>query len=688
MRHLLFLYSVLCVLLSFNEADAMEVSSPDGRLTFIIPTVLGKTTTFLQENNQLLPEDGRINNKGQTSEFELMHQKDTLLRGGLGLKTSEGNFWRAGQSIHSITRRTVKKNYIQPGHKMNPVLDHYNEVYFEFDSEDLLPDSRAGLRVRVYDDGVAFRYEQHTTTLESVSLSLQVLGDLTWFDPDHSYTCWPMFLPGYDTSHEALYRQLNGTELPIGDLISTPMLIEFQDGLSIAITEASLRGFPGMYLKAEKGQKGIRMTVDLSKANGVTGALAEVSTPFQSPWRVMMVGESAGQLIESNLILNLNDPSLLKDDSWLRFGKTTWNWWNGFYQEPVDFKVGANFETIKHYIDFCADNEIDFHAIDCADASWTWYEQSRSGFAPSDDADILTPRPELQFFRALAYAKFRGVGIRLWAHWKPLSKRLEEAMQEYSNWGVEGLMVDFLDRDDQEMVKWAEKVLQVAAEHEIRIQFHGVWKPTGLRRTYPNLVNHEGVLNLEYLKWSDLCMPRHNVTVPYTRMLAGPMDYHLGGFRSVVPEHFFARNDKPFVLGTRCHHLAMYVVYENSVPMVSDAPTAYMSEPGFDFIQQVPTTWDEVRFLEGEVGEFVVIAKRNGTDWFMGAMTNDEEREINVNTNFLGEGQYRVDVWSDVDALKPNLLKWKQTVIRSGENISLALVSGGGQVFKMTPSDP
>jgi alpha-glucosidase len=441
-------------------------------------------------------------------------------------------------------------------------------------------------------------------------------------------------------------------------------------------------------LIADKVESDFRFNADLSKAGGVKGVLAKVSTPFRSPWRVMMVGERPGKLIESNLILNLNESSKLEDDSWLRFGKTTWNWWNGFYQEPVDFKVGANFETIKHYIDFCADNGIEFHAIDCADASWTWYEQSKPGFAPSDDADILTPRAELQFFRALAYAKFRGVGIRLWVHWRPLSMRLEEAMKEYAKWGVEGLMVDFLDRDDQEMVQWTEKVLQVAAEHQIRIQFHGVWKPTGLRRTYPNLVNHEGALNLEFLKWSDLCTPDHNVTVPYTRMLAGPMDYHLGGFRSVTSEHFFARNDKPFVMGTRCHHLAMYVVYDNPVPMVSDGPTAYLNEPGFDFIQQVPTTWDEVRFLEGAVGEFVVIAKRKGTDWFLGAMTNDAEREIAVETDFLREGQYRVDVWSDVDALTPDLLNQTQTVINSGDIMNMTLVSGGGQVLKLTPVDP
>jgi len=694
MRHFLQVYAVFCILLVSIDANAVEVSSPDGRLTFRIQTggFLGQSYGFEKEYQEmplLEPEDGRLTYlaklKVQTTGFRLEYQGGTILLGGLGLKTSDGNAWTTGQTIHSITQRSVNQFYKQPGHKMNPVLDHYNEVYFELSSEDLLPVLRAGIRVRVYDDGAAFRYELHPASLDKGSNALHISEDFSWFQPVDSFSCWPMLLPSYDTSYEALYQNLTGAELPAYEIIATPLLMELQNGISIALTEASLSDFPGMYLRAGKGESGIRLFTDLSKANGTTGALADISIPFQSPWRVIMVGESAGKLMESNLVLNLNEPSRLEDDSWIRFGKTTWNWWNGFYQEPVDFKVGANLKTIKHYIDFCADNEIEFHAIDCADASWTWYEQTQSGFAPGPDADILSPRPELQFFRALAYAKFREVGIRLWVHWKPLSERLEEAMEEFAKWGVEGLMVDFLDRDDQAMVKWAEDVLRVAAKHQIRIQFHGVWKPTGLRRTYPNLANHEGVLNLEYLKWSDLCTPRHNVTVPFTRMLVGPMDYHLGGFRSMTPETFLAQNEKPFVMGTRCHHLAMYVVYDNPVPMVSDTPTAYIGEPGFDFIQQVPTTWDEIQFLKGEVGEFVVIAKRKGKQWFLGAMTNELEREISVRVGFLAEDRYRMDAWSDVDAQKPDLLKKEQIFIRSGDTIQMRLVSGGGQVLRLMP---
>ena len=282
--------------------------------------------------------------------------------------------------------------------------------------------------------------------------------------------------------------------------------------------------------------------------------------------------------------------------------------------------------------------------------------------------------------------KSRKVGIRLWVHWKPLSTRLEEAFAQYAEWGVEGLMVDFLDRDDQEMIDWSEEVLKVAAEHHLRIQFHGAWKPTGRRRTYPNLVNHEGSLNLEYLKWSEDCTPEHNLIVPFTRMLAGPMDYHLGGFLNVLPDAFEARNQHPMVLGTRCHHLAMYVAYENAVPMVCDAPTAYINQPGFDFIQQVPTEWDETRFLDGEVSDFLVIARRKDQDWYIAAMTDSSKRSVNIPLNFLAQPKYHATRWSDHTESNPSELQKNTLTLTSKDTLQINLHSAGGQVLHLTPS--
>ena len=236
------------------------------------------------------------------------------------------------------------------------------------------------------------------------------------------------------------------------------------------------------------------------------------------------------------------------------------------------------------------------------------------------------------------------------------------------------------------MVLLAERVLQSAARHHLHIHFHGVWKPTGLQRTYPNLFNHEGVLNLEYLKWSDQCGPEHNLTVPFTRMLAGPMDYHLGGFRAADREHFKAQGMKPSVLGTRCHHLAMYVVYENPMSMVCDAPTAYEGQPGFDFIRQVPATWNETRVLSDQVGDYVVVARRNGSDWYLGAMTDWTARVLEVPLSFLSPGRYQIETWADVpDSADMNKLTYEKKTVAAGEKLLLRLNSGGGQAKRIQP---
>jgi alpha-glucosidase len=300
---------------------------------------------------------------------------------------------------------------------------------------------------------------------------------------------------------------------------------------------------------------------------------------------------------------------------------------------------------------------------------------------------VRKPRAGLEMERVADYASSKGVGLRLWVHWKPLSEHLEEAFAQYEKWGIQGLMVDFLDRDDQEMVLFAERVLQSAARHHLHINFHGVWKPTGLQRTYPNLANHEGVLNLEYLKWSDQCGPEHSLIVAFTRQLAGPMDYHLGGFRAVPRGQFKPLNIKPNVLGTRCHHLAMYVVFENPLPMVSDAPTAYEGQPGFDFIRQVPSNWDETRVLSGQVGNYIVVARRQGSNWYVGAMTDWTPRTLDVPLSFLSPGQFQVETWADAtDSEDPNQLVYQTRTMAAADKLEVRLRGGGGQATRIRPA--
>jgi len=646
-----------------QAGDPLIVASPDGRIELQIPA-------------------GLSSSQDQRPEFQIRFRGQALIKGELGLSIGGSNLFEGAVQKTSSQRRS-DSTYTLPFGKANPVRDQFAELTLDLETS-ADPVRKSQVIFRVYDDGVAFR---HVIPQQSGVAAVEITDEPDRFQLVGNPQIWPLYRENYTTSHEGLYATERLSTLATNRLIDLPLLAEYDDGVSVAFTEANLRNYAGMYLKVEGEGEQRQLRCDLSPLPGGKGVKVRARLPLASPWRVFLIGDSPGRLIESSLIVNLNEPSTIADTSWLKPGKTTWYWWNGPYQEPVGFTVGLNWDTIKHYIDFCARNGITSHSIMSTSDEFPWYQQTQNGYAPGADSDITKPRTGLDMERVMAYARSKNVGIRLWVHWKALSEKLEQAFAQYEKWGVQGLMVDFLDRDDQEMVLFAERVLQSAARHHLQIQFHGVWKPTGLERTYPNLLNHEGVLNLEYLKWGDECSPPHNVTVPFTRMLAGPMDYHLGGFRSANRDQFKPAGFKPSVLGTRCHHLAMYVVFENPMPMVSDAPTAYEGQPGFEFIRQVPTTWNETRVLSGKVGSYIVVARRAGADWCLGAMTDWTPRVLEVPLNFLARGRYSVEAWADVaDSADPNRVGFNQMTMNSGEKLDLRLNSGGGQVICIRPA--
>jgi alpha-glucosidase len=546
-------------------------------------------------------------------------------------------------------------------------------------------ESRSGilwdLELRAYNDGVAFRYglpEQKALpefVLEDESTEFRLSGDpIVLFTTAANFT----------TSHENLYQRKPLSAVPENTLIDLPLLVVWPNGPAAALTEAGLRNFAGMYLRRPAESNSAVLRAVLSPHPSRPGALVVGQTPHWSPWRVVLLGDEPGRHLESNILLCLNDPPE-GDFSWLQPGKTTWHWWNGTAEEGLPFSCGMNFETHRYYIDFCARNGIAYHAVVADDRPW--YQQSLVDFSPGPDTDILTPRPELELPKILEYAKQKGVGIRLWVHWKPLDERLEETLARYEEWGIRGLMVDFLDRDDQEMVEYCERVLKAAARHKIHIQFHGSYRPSGEQRTFPNLFNREGVLNLEYLKWTARCTPQHNVDVAYTRALAGPTDYHLGGFRSASPGQFVPRSANPHVLGSRCHHLALYVIYENPMPMVSDSPSVYEGQTGFEFLKEVPTTWDETRFLDGQAAEFVVLARRKDKTWYFGGITNGTGRELSVPLDILGPGEFEAEVFVDgsLSEDEPNDIRKESGIVEGGSKLTVKLAPGGGFVAVIRP---
>lgn len=542
------------------------------------------------------------------------------------------------------------------------------------------------IELRAYDDGVAYCYRLPPQTGAN---EFVIRDELAEFAVEGAPTALFNVLESFTTSHESLYQRMPVADISSDKLVEMPLLLTWSNGPAAAITEARVRNCAGMLLQHEAGTP-TTLRGRLAPLPGRRDACVVGKTPHESPWRVVLLADEAGKLLESNLLIALNDapPKALGDLSWIRPGKTTFHWWNGEFEEDYLLEKDDNtfLERHKRYIDFCAKHGIAYHAV--SGDGRAWYQQSSTDYGtPSPDANVRQPRPELRLPEILAYARQRGVGIRLWVHWKPLSEQLEEAFAQYESWGVTGLMVDFLDRDDQEMNDFTERMLSSAARHHLLIQIHGSPKPSGEQRTYPNLVNREGVMNLEYLKWGDQVTPDHNVNVAYTRAPAGPLDYHLGGFRSVPRSEFKPRNKAPVVLGTRCHHLALYLVYENPLPMVAGEPSAYEGQPGFDFLTEVPTTWDETRFVAGEPGEYVVVARRSGDAWYLGGITNWTAREIDIPLTFLGTAEYEAKFNMDgsLEEAEPNAIRQERQTVDSKSKLHLSLAPGGGFVGVLRP---
>jgi len=650
------------------KENNVSVKSPDGRLVVTL-TLAGAA------GNQASPR------------FSLHFRGRELLReSALGLVLEGRGDLLAGAVLTQASRSNHDETYQVLTGKQNPVRNHYRELKLTFKSPDGL---QTQVFFRAFDDGLAFRY---AIPAQAGLSAVTITDERTILRLVGNPQAHVLYRDSYTTPHEGLYSTAALQGLARGKLIDLPALFEFEDGTAVAITEANLQHYAGMYLKIPAGMESSDLISDLSPLPKQKQIKVKVPVPMLSPWRVVMLGESVGRLIESSLIINLNEPSSLTDTSWIKPGKTTWHWWNGTEGEPAGFETKLDLRTMKHYVDFCARHGITYHAVVSTPESalYPWYAQKERGFFPGPDTDVLKPRPEIEFEELARYAATKGVGLRVWVHWKALENNLDEVFATWERWGVRGMMIDFLDRDDQEMVEFSERVLEKAAEHHLHIQFHGAWKPTGRQRTYPNLFNHEGVLNLEYLKWSAACSPEHNLIVPFTRMLAGPMDYHLGGFRAARRETFKAQGVAPMVLGTRSHHLAMYVVYENPMPMVVDYPTAYENQPGFDFIEQVPTVWDETRVLSAKVGESIVLARRKGNEWYIGAMTNWTPRELEVPLDLLGRDSYLAETWSDgpETAENPNFLVHERRTVSAKDRIHVKLDSGGGWVMKVRPANP
>lgn len=555
------------------------------------------------------------------------------------------------------------------------IPDRYQQLTVSL-RERRAPRRRVDLVFRAYDEGAAFRYvlpQQDGLTEFTISSENT---EFRFARPAHGYV---LNMGRFNTHNEAELPRLPLSEIKPTSIINLPLLVELDGGPWVGLLEADLTNYAGMYVGGVP-HVADAVSVRLSTPPGRRAEQAVIGrTPAATPWRVLMIAPTPGQLIETNyLILNLSAPLALADASWIKPGKSAWDWWSGSVAKNVSFTPGMNTATMNHYVDFAAARHLQFMLIDAG-----WYKESTDRV----QGNLLEPIPEINIPEIVAHAKSKGVGVLLWVEWRSFDRQLEQATALFERWGVAGVKVDYMNRDDQEMVNLYEKWVKKAAEHHLTIDFHGAYKPTGLRRTYPNLLTREGVMGMEYNKWSERTTPEHNVTIPFTRMLAGPMDFTPGGFRNAARGQFQVRDMEPMTQGTRAHQLAMYVVYESPLVMVSDYPEAYEGQPGITFIERVPVVWDDTKVLGGEPARYVAMARKAGETWYLGAMTNWDARDLSYPLSFLGSGAYDVEVFADgpnADKEGTDLRIAKQR-LTSRDTLSLHLAPGGGAAVVLTP---
>jgi alpha-glucosidase len=448
-------------------------------------------------------------------------------------------------------------------------------------------------------------------------------------------------------------------------VIGLPMTVKLGDKCYAAITEADIENYAGMYLKSVQGKNGQKLRTALSPRKGQpeTGTKVLFNAPHKTPWRVIMIAETPGKLVESEIVTNLNDPCEIADPSWIKPGISAWDhWWSG--------EVKMEQPVIYDYIDLAAKMGWPYMLID-----WQWYGQFNQ---PS--ADITKPAPQINMPEILNYAKSKNVRCWLWLYNTDVDRGdFDKACALYHQWGIAGIKIDFMDSDDQEMVNWYHRVVKTAAKHQLMVDFHGAFKPDGWQRTYPNLVTREGVLGNEYNKWSLRITPEHLCTLPFTRMLAGPMDFTPGGFLNRNPDKF--RNGTPAnVLGTRAATLAQFVIFDSPYMVACDHPKNYYGQVGEEFLAKVQSVWDDTKVLNGAVSEYITMARRSGKTWFVGAMTNSFERELEVKLDFLDEGNHTMTSFSDIDRTKENaeIAEKKVTSVKKGDIVKIKMIPGGG----------
>ena len=562
--------------------------------------------------------------------------------------------------------------------KFAKIREHYNELRLTFTGN-------FALTFRAYNEGVAYRLETSLPQTE-----IKVYGEEATFNFAGNYNVYYPVEESFFSHNEREFVQLPLNQIANNSLASVPAVLVAPDNVKLVVAESDVDDYPGLWfhgntnnsltavfppypLKEEaRAGRGSDRDIRVTAAADYT-AITKGTRTF--PWRIIGIAENDGALITNQLVYLLAKPSQVKDTSWIKPGKVAWDWYNANNIYGVDFKSGIDTRTYKYYIDFASKYGIEYIILDEG-----WYKLG----------NVLQVVPEMNIEELVAYGKRKNVGIILWMVWKTLDDQFLPAMDQFEKWGIKGLKVDFMQRDDQKVINFYHKLCREAARRNMLVDFHGAIRPATMVRTWPNLINTEGVRGLEQNKWSKFANPEHNVTLPFTRMFLGPMDYTPGAMvNSGNEKNFAAVFDRPMSLGTRCHQLAMYVVYESPLQMLADSPSHYLSEPEvMEFLGPVPTVWDETKVLGAQMGDYVVVARRNGSNWYIGAMTDWTPRDVDIDLSFLTPGRFKITSFEDGPNADRYGSDYKKAVLEVDRRskVKIHMAGGGGWAARLVPS--
>jgi alpha-glucosidase len=643
---LLFTVIIFTSLIDAQKTGHYEVKSPDGLVVLMV-------------------------NAGSKLEWSVsFKEKQVIAPSPVSMTLETGEILGDNAVIKNARTESINIKFEAINYRRKVVSDVCNQLILSCKGD-------FGIIFRVYNDAVAYRFftgKKGEIIIRNEEANFNFPEDYKSFIPiQWDYRDGKIF----NSSFEALYREIKISGFPKDSLAFLPVLVDLGNSVKAEILEVDLEDYPGMYLDLNKTGKGFKgvfapypLEIYVKGLNIIPSKradyIARTKGPRNFPWRIVVITSQDIDLLNCDIVQKLASPTRLSDISWIKPGQVSWDWWNDNNISHVDFRSGINTSTYKYYIDFASANGIPYIIID---AGWT------------TEQDLTKTIPDINLEEIIKYGKQKNVGVILWASWKAVQQQMDKIFPYYSSMGIKGFKIDFFDRDDQLVVASTYEIAKLAAQNHLLVDYHGIYKPTGLQRTYPNVVGIEGVKGMENVKWANENVPRYDVTLPYIRNLAGPMDYTPGAMRNSSQENFRPVFSMPMSKGTRCHQLAMYVVFEVPLQMLSDNPTIYMKEQECtDFITSVPTTFDETIPLAGEVAEYVAIARKKNNTWYVGAMTDWSPRELTIDFSFLEDGEYQATVYRDgINADRDATDYLKEIInIRSGDKLNIKLSNGGG----------